>query len=52
MVSIDILKRKLESIDGKDYGAYQSVEDQMRLDSKFQGNVQQIQRRLQMLSHV
>jgi chromosomal replication initiator protein len=32
--------------------AYQSVEDQMRLDSKFQGNVQQIQRRLQMLSHV
>jgi chromosomal replication initiator protein len=32
--------------------AYQSVEDQMRLDSKFQGNVQQIQRRLRMLTHV
>ena len=32
--------------------AYQSVEDQMRLDSKFQANVTQIRRRLQLLGHV
>ena len=32
--------------------AYQSVEDQMRVDSKFQTHVQQIKRRLQMLGHV
>ncbi|MEW6510401.1 MAG: chromosomal replication initiator protein DnaA [Bacteroidota bacterium] len=32
--------------------AYQSVEDQMRLDPKYQGNVEQIKRRLQMLGHV
>jgi len=31
--------------------AYQSVEDQLKLDSKFNTNVQQIRRRLQMLSH-
>jgi len=32
--------------------AYQSVEDQMRLDPKYQANVGQIKRRLQMLGHV
>jgi chromosomal replication initiator protein len=32
--------------------AYQSVEDQMKLDSKYQANVQQIKRRLQLLSHM
>jgi chromosomal replication initiator protein len=32
--------------------AYQSVEDQMRLDQKYQVNVTQIKRRLQMLGHV
>jgi chromosomal replication initiator protein len=32
--------------------AYQSVEDQMRLDSKYQANVGQIKRRLQLLGHV
>jgi len=32
--------------------AYQSVEDQMRLDSKYQANVQQIKRRLQLFAHV
>ncbi len=32
--------------------AYQSVEDQMRLDSKYQGHVVQIKRRLQLLGHV
>jgi chromosomal replication initiator protein len=32
--------------------AYQSVEDQMRIDQKYQTNVQQIRRRLQMLGHV
>jgi chromosomal replication initiator protein len=32
--------------------AYQSVEDQMRIDQKYQANVQQIKRRLQMLGHV
>jgi len=32
--------------------AYQSVEDQMRLDQKYQANVGQIKRRLQMLGHV
>lgn len=32
--------------------AYQSVEDQMRLDPKYQGNVVQIKRRLQLLGHV
>jgi chromosomal replication initiator protein len=32
--------------------AYQSVEDQMRVDAKFQAHVQQIKRRLQMLGHV
>ncbi len=32
--------------------AYQSVEDQMRIDQKYQANVQQIRRRLQMLGHV
>jgi chromosomal replication initiator protein len=32
--------------------AYQSVEDQMRIDTKYQANVQQIRRRLQMLGHV
>ena len=32
--------------------AYQSVEDQMRIDPKYQTNVQQIRRRLQMLGHV
>jgi chromosomal replication initiator protein len=32
--------------------AYQSVEDQMRVDSKYQAHVQQIKRRLQMLGHV
>jgi chromosomal replication initiator protein len=32
--------------------AYQSVEDQMRLDSKFQATVQQIRRKLQLLGHV
>jgi chromosomal replication initiator protein len=31
--------------------AYQSVEDQLKLDTKFNANVQQIRRRLQMLSH-
>ena len=31
--------------------AYQSVEDQMKLDSKFNANLQQIRRRLQMLNH-
>ena len=30
--------------------AYQSVEDQMRVDQKFQGSVQQLKRRLQVLS--
>lgn len=32
--------------------AYQSVEDQMRLDAKYQTNVQQIKRRLQLMGHV
>jgi chromosomal replication initiator protein len=32
--------------------AYQSVEDQMRLDVKYQANVGQIRRRLQLLAHV
>jgi chromosomal replication initiator protein len=32
--------------------AYQSVEDQMRIDQKYQANVHQIRRRLQMLGHV
>jgi chromosomal replication initiator protein len=32
--------------------AYQSVEDQMRVDTKYQTHVQQIKRRLQMLGHV
>ncbi len=32
--------------------AYQSVEDQMRVDSKYQAHVQQIKRRLQLLGHV
>jgi chromosomal replication initiator protein len=32
--------------------AYQSVEDQMRLDSRFQLTVQQIRRKLQLLGHV
>jgi len=32
--------------------AYQSVEDQMRVDTKYQAHVQQIKRRLQMLGHV
>jgi chromosomal replication initiator protein len=32
--------------------AYQSVEDQMRIDSKYQTNVTQIKRRLQLLGHV
>jgi chromosomal replication initiator protein len=32
--------------------AYQSVEDQMKVDSKYQAHVQQIKRRLQMLGHV
>ncbi len=32
--------------------AYQSVEDQMRVDSKYQAHIQQIKRRLQMLGHV
>lgn len=32
--------------------AYQCVEDQMRVDTKFQAHVQQIKRRLQMLGHV
>ena len=32
--------------------AYQSVEDQMRIDQKYQSNVHQIRRRLQMLGHV
>ncbi len=32
--------------------AYQSVEDQMRLDSKYQANVQQIRRRLNLLGRV
>jgi len=32
--------------------AYQSVEDQMRLDGKYQANVGQIRRRLQLLAHV
>lgn len=32
--------------------AYQSVEDQMRIDQKYQANVVQIKRRLQMLGHV
>ena len=32
--------------------AYQSVEDQMRIDQKYQANVEQIRRRLQMLGHV
>lgn len=32
--------------------AYQSVEDQMRIDSKYQATVTQIRRRLQMLGHV
>jgi len=32
--------------------AYQSVEDQMRLDQKYQANVSQIKRRLQLLGHV
>jgi chromosomal replication initiator protein len=30
--------------------AYQSVEDQMRIDPKFQGTVMQVKRRLQVLS--
>ena len=32
--------------------AYQSVEDQMRVDSKYQAHVQQVKRRLQLLGHV
>jgi chromosomal replication initiator protein len=32
--------------------AYQSVEDQMRIDPKYQTNVGQIKRRLQMIGHV
>lgn len=32
--------------------AYQSVEDQMKLDQKFQANVQQIRRRLELLGRV
>ncbi len=32
--------------------AYQSVEDQMRLDTKYQAHVGQIKRRLQLLGHV
>jgi chromosomal replication initiator protein len=32
--------------------AYQSVEDQMRIDSKYQATVAQIKRRLQMLGHI
>jgi chromosomal replication initiator protein len=32
--------------------AYQSVEDQMRVDQKYQGTVNQIRRRLQLLSNV
>jgi chromosomal replication initiator protein len=32
--------------------AYQSVEDQMRIDSKYQTHVQQIRKRLQLLGHV
>lgn len=32
--------------------AYQSVEDQMRIDSKYQAHVQQIRKRLQLLGHV
>jgi chromosomal replication initiator protein len=32
--------------------AYQSVEDQMRVDSKYQTHVQQVKRRLQLLGHV
>jgi chromosomal replication initiator protein len=32
--------------------AYQSVEDQMRIDQKYQANVNQIRRRLQLLSNV
>jgi chromosomal replication initiator protein len=32
--------------------AYQSVEDQMRIDPKYQANVGQIKRRLQMVGHV
>jgi chromosomal replication initiator protein len=32
--------------------AYQSVEDQMRLDTKYQAHVTQIKRRLQLLGHV
>ena len=32
--------------------AYQSVEDQMRVDTKYQTHVQQVKRRLQFLGHV
>jgi chromosomal replication initiator protein len=32
--------------------AYQSVEDQMRVDTKYQAHVQQLKRRLQLLGHV
>lgn len=32
--------------------AYQSVEDQMRVDGKYQTHVQQVKRRLQLLGHV
>ncbi len=32
--------------------AYQSVEDQMRIDAKYQAHVQQIRKRLQLLGHV
>jgi chromosomal replication initiator protein len=32
--------------------AYQSVEDQMRIDSKYQAHVQQVRKRLQLLGHV
>jgi chromosomal replication initiator protein len=32
--------------------AYQSVEDMMRVDSKYQTHVQQVKRRLQILGHV
>jgi chromosomal replication initiator protein len=32
--------------------AYQSVEDQMRIDSKYQAHVQQIRKRLQLLGHL
>jgi chromosomal replication initiator protein len=32
--------------------AYQSVEDQMRIDPKYQAHVLQIRRRLQLLGHV